>query len=134
VAEAELFIFLLFAVVVLAGAQRIGAWRTPAFWLAPAAAAGCAVVFAVEHDAEAPPPVALADPCRPRDLPSSGGIAGAIQQQALEQLDQAACRLKVPREELARAIFDTDRARKFEDEHGVDPRSVLSILSLLGGG
>ena len=90
--------------------------------------------WAVEQDAEAPPAVVLADPCNERDIPSSGGIAGAIQQQALQQLDKAACRLKVSREELALAIFDTDRARKFQDEHGVDPRSVLSILSLLGGG
>jgi MFS family permease len=122
------------ALSLLAAGLMLAAWRRPAIWLAAAAAAGCAVVFAVEQDAEAPPPVVLADPCKARELPSSGGIAGAIQQQALEQLDNAACRLKVPREELALAIFDSDRARKFEDEHGVNPRSVISILSLLRGG
>jgi hypothetical protein len=122
------------ALALLAVALLVTAWRRPAVWLAAAAAAGCAVVFAVEQDAEAPPPVVLADACNPRELPSSGGIAGAIQQQALEQLDKAACRLGVPREELALAIFDSDRAQKFEEDHGVDPRSTISLLSLLGGG
>ena len=69
-------------------------------------------VYAVEHDAEKPPPVTLADPCQPREVPSTGGLAGAIQEQALKQLDSAACKLGVPREELALAIFDADRATR----------------------
>ncbi len=46
----------------------------------------------------------------------------------------AACKLHVAREELALAIFDADRAKTFEEDHGVDPRSTISLLSLLGGG
>ena len=103
------------ALALLAAALLVTAWRRPAIWLAAAAAAGCAVVFAVEQDAEAPPPVVARRPVQPaRRSRAPAGIAGAIQQQALKQLDQAACRLGVPREELALAIFDADRAQKFE--------------------
>ena len=52
----------------------------------------------------------------------------------LSQLNQSACRIGVTREELALAIFDADRARDFQAEHGVDPRSTIDLLSLLGGG
>ena len=122
------------ALALIGAALLISAWRRPAIWLAAAAAAGAVVVYAVEHDAEKPPPVTLADPCQPRDVPSTGGIAGAIQEQALKQLDSAACKLNVSREELALAIFDADRAKTFQEDHGVDPRSTISLLSLLGGG
>jgi hypothetical protein len=114
-------------------ALLIGAWRRPAIWLAAAASAGAIVVYAVEHDAEKPPPVTLQDPCQEREISSTGGIAGAIQLQALKQLDQAACKVGSTREELALAIFDSDRAKQFERDYGTNPRSLLSILSLLGG-
>ena len=114
-------------------ALLIGAWRRPAIWLAAAASAGAIVVYAVEHDAEKPPPVTLRDPCLERAIPSTGGLAGTIQQTALKELDQAACKVGSTREELALAIFDADRAKRFEQEYGTNPRGLLSILSLLGG-
>ena len=67
-------------------------------------------------------------------MPQTGGITGAIQAQALRQLNEAACRLGSTREELALAVFDTARAREFEEKYGVDPRSTIGLLRLLGGG
>ena len=48
-------------------------------------------------------------------------------------LDQGACQLGTSREELALALFDPERAKQFERDHGVDPRSAGALLSLLGG-
>jgi MFS family permease len=121
------------ALALLAAALLIAGWRRPAVWLAAAAAAGCVVVYAVEAGRRAPPEVALADPCRPRALPESDGITGALQQQALQELDRAACRVGSTREELALALFDAGRAREFEERYGVDPRTTIPLLSLLGG-
>ena len=121
------------ALALVAAALFISAWRRPAVWLAVAASVGCAVVYAVQADREAPPEVVLQDPCQERALPESGGITGAIQQQALKMLDDAACKAGSTREELALALFNTTRAREFEEEYGVDPRSTIPLLSLLGG-
>ncbi|MBE2319194.1 MFS transporter [Solirubrobacter sp. CPCC 204708] len=122
------------ALAIVAALVLIPHVRRPAMALAAALAAGCAVVYVVEGDAEAPPAVALADPCNPPAVPGASGLAGALQERVLAQLNQAACRLEVTREELALAIFDADRAQEFEAEHGVDPRGTIDLLSLLGGG
>jgi Major Facilitator Superfamily len=121
------------ALALVAAALFVSAWRRPAVWLAVAASAGCAVVYAVQAGREAPPEVVLQDPCQERALPQSGGITGAIQQQALQMLDDAACKAGSSREELALALFNTARAREFEERYGVDPRSTIPLLSLLGG-
>jgi hypothetical protein len=76
-----------------------------------------------------PEPVTIADPCQKRELPSTGGIGGFVQDAALVALDRAACRFGTSREELALALVDKDAAREYEREHGVNPRS----LDLLGG-
>jgi hypothetical protein len=75
-----------------------------------------------------PEPVRIADPCRPRDLPGTGGLTGFAQDAALTALDRAACRFGSTREELAVALADGDAADAFEREHGVDPRSVPELL------
>ena len=121
------------ALALVAAVLFLGAWRRPAIWLATAAAAGCVVVYAVQAGREAPPDVVLQDPCQERALPQSGGITGAIQQEALKMLDDAACKAGSSREELALALFNRTRAREFEERYGVDPRSTLPLLSLLGG-
>jgi hypothetical protein len=121
------------ALALVAAVLFVSAWRRPAVWLAVAAAAGCAVIYAVQAGREAPPEVVLEDPCRERALPESGGITGAIQQQALKMLDDAACKAGSTREELALALFNTSRAREFEEKYGVDPRTTIPLLSLLDG-
>jgi hypothetical protein len=75
-----------------------------------------------------PEPVVIADPCKDRDLPSTGGIDGFIQDRALELLDRAACRYGSSREELALAIGDDAAAREYEREHGTNPRKIPGLL------
>jgi hypothetical protein len=77
--------------------------------------------------------VALQDPCTERQLPEAGGFAGAIQNEALQLLDRAACQAGTSREEYALALFDPERAKQFERDHGVNPRGAGGLLSLLGG-
>jgi hypothetical protein len=71
-----------------------------------------------------PARVVIADPCEERDLPQTGGIGGIVQDVALVGLDRAACEFGSSREELAIALVDDDAATRYQEEHGVDPRSV----------
>ena len=100
-------------------------------------AAAAAVVLAggarLALPALEPEPVAIADPCRPRALPHTGGIDGALQDAALRALDRAACRYGSSREELALALVDDDARREFEREYGVDPRDIGGLLSAILG-
>jgi hypothetical protein len=84
---------------------------------------------ALARPALAPEPVTLADPCKRRALPSTGGLEGAIQDVALVALDRAACRFGSSREELALALVDADARADYEREYGVDPRSIGGLLS-----
>jgi hypothetical protein len=103
--------------------------------LAAVAAAGAAVAgYAAAHASIAPDPVQIADPCRDRDLPDTGGLTGFLQDRALELLDDAACRLGSSREELVLAFTDEAARKRFQARHGTDPRDVGSLLAgLLGG-
>jgi MFS family permease len=96
-------------------------------------AAACTGVYAVEHHRRAPPQVVLQDPCKPRPLPSTGGITGFLQAQVLKGLDRAACKYGSTREELVLAIADPARAREYERRYGVDPRSAGGLLGIIGG-
>ena len=97
-------------------------------------AAACTGAYVLAHHREAPPRVVLQDPCKPRSLPSTGGVTGFLQQQVLKGLDRTACKNGSSREELVLAIADDREARRYEAEHGRDPRDVLGLLaSLLGG-
>jgi hypothetical protein len=80
-----------------------------------------------------PEPVRIADPCRPRALPNTGGIDGALQDAALTALDRAACRFGSSREELALALVDEDARAAYEREHGVDPRSIGGLVGAVLG-
>jgi MFS family permease len=85
------------------------------------------------HATQAPRPVVLRDPCQRRELPQTGGVEGFLQDRALEVLDTSACRAGSTREELVLALADERDRRRFEHDHGVDPRSLSNILqSLLG--
>lgn len=103
---------------------------------AVAVAVGLAVVGAqalARHYA-APHPVAIADPCKPRPLPHTGGLGGAAQTVVLRALDAAACRLHASREELVLAVADRSEAERFRRRHGFSPRSVQALLKLIGLG
>jgi hypothetical protein len=71
--------------------------------------------------------VAIGDPCQERPLPGTGGIGGILQDVSLEALDRAACEFGSSREELLLALFDDELQKEFEDEHGVNPRSVTEL-------
>lgn len=83
-----------------------------------------------------PDPVVIADPCVKRDLPSTGGIGGVVQDVALRGLDRAACNFGSSREELALAIANEKQAKRYEERYGTDPRSVSALLNgaMSGGG
>jgi Major Facilitator Superfamily len=81
----------------------------------------------------APEPVTIANPCRPRTLPHTGGIDGALQDVALGALDRAACRYGSSREELALALVDDDARADFEHKYGVDPRRTGGLLQAILG-
>jgi MFS family permease len=123
---------LLAALILLSGALGAALARpavATAAMAAVTAVAGYGIVFASSSQET----VAIRDPCKPRQLPNTGGISGAAQDVALQSLDRAACQLGSSREELLLALFDDRLEHKFEQEHGVDPRS-LTVLgpALLG--
>ena len=82
---------------------------------------------------EAPPEVVLADPCRERPLPETGGITGAIQQQALKAARRGGVQVGIDARGARAGALRPDPAREFEERYGVDPRSTIPLLSLLGG-
>ena len=101
-----------------------------------AAAAAVALPLATAGVATAarPAPPVLANPCHAPAPPKAGGIAGTVQDVLLRGLDVAACRFGSTREELVLAIANASDARRYKAEHGVDPRSPLSLAQgLLGG-
>src|SRR5215218_603831 len=103
------------AVPALAGAALLAV-------LAPAANAAADAALGPQR-------VAILDPCTAkRRPPSTGGISGVLQDRALNLLDATACRLGSSREELVLALADEDDAKRFQDEHGVNPRSVRDVL------
>ena len=117
---------LLAAALLAAGAQLA------AMAAAGALALGTPVAYAALHQAIAPEPPAIHDPCHPhRTLPNTGGVTGFLQEQALKLLDSTACKLGSSREELVLALADKDEAKRFEREHGVDPRTAAGLLSAL---
>lgn len=112
-----------------AGGMGRGALGHPALLaLVVALVVGLPAVYAALHAADEPGAVVLANPCDPRDLPDSGGVTGFLQDRALQALDATACRLGSSREELVLALASDEAAQRFDDRHGVDPRSVGSLL------
>jgi MFS family permease len=108
--------------------------------LAAMAAAGALTIatpvgYFVLHRALAPDVPAILDPCTAkRTPPKAGGIGGVLQDQALALLDRTACNLHSSREELVLALADESEARRFEREHGVNPRKLGGLLRVLLGG
>jgi hypothetical protein len=124
--------FAICGVLALIGALALLPWsaRVVVAGLAALALAGGAWLI---RPALAPEPVTIANPCRPRTLPHTGGIDGALQDVALGALDRAACRYGSSREELALALVDTDARTAFERKYGVDPRKIGGLLQAILG-
>jgi Major Facilitator Superfamily len=121
------------AACVLVGAG--GALAARGRWALGLAAVALAAVpvYAALHRSVAPEPVKIADPCKPRALPHTGGLTGALQDTALVQLDRSACRIGSSREELVLALVDPHEATRFERRYGVNPRSIGGLISTLFG-
>jgi predicted MFS family arabinose efflux permease len=117
----------------LAAAAVLPRRWTPALAAAAATALVLPLAFVGLHAAKAPEAVQLSDPCKPRALPQTGGLEGFLQDRALEVLDTTACKVGATREELVLALADEQERKRFERRHGVDPRSLSTLLqSLLG--
>jgi MFS family permease len=117
---------LLAALILLTGRLGSGVAR-PALAAAAAAAIAGAGFYGIAYATSDQEPVSLQDPCQDRDLPDTGGLGGILQSFSLAALDRAACHYGSSREELLLALFDDHFRHKFEEEHGVDPRSALSL-------
>jgi predicted MFS family arabinose efflux permease len=137
VGEAFRTAFLVTGVLALLAAAAVLPRRRPSRPQALAAAAAAAVLLPLAylglHAVAAPEPVALRDPCRQRDLPRTGGFEGVAQDFVLATLDTSACRAGATREELVLALADEGDRRRFERAHGVDPRSLSTLLQGLLG-
>jgi MFS family permease len=124
--------FLICGALALLAALTLGA-RDRRVLMAAAAALILVAAAGLAKPALAPDPVTIANPCRPRQLPQTGGIDGALQDAALAALDRAACRYGSSREELALALVDDGARRDYEREHGVDPRDIGGLFSAVLG-
>jgi hypothetical protein len=125
---------LLAALILLSGAAGAAAAVTrPAVAAAGAAALFAAAGYGVAYASSSQETVPIGDPCQERQLPDTGGITGQIQDISLAALDRAACSFGSSREELLLALFDDRLQHKFEQEHGVNPRSVFSLGPALLG-
>jgi predicted MFS family arabinose efflux permease len=122
------------ALALLAAVAVLPRRWTPALMAVGVTAVALPLAFVGLHASAAPEPVKLQDPCKPRALPQTGGIEGFLQDRALEVLDTTACKAGATREELVLALTDEQERQRFERRHGVDPRSLSTLLAgLLGG-
>jgi MFS family permease len=122
------------ALVLLWGAlaPAVGVRRT-AVASAGVAALLVAAGYGVAFGASERETVKIGDPCQDRELPSTGGIGGALQDLSLAALDRAACDFGSSREELLLALFDDERRDDFEQKYGEDPRDLTTLGPALLG-
>lgn len=72
----------------------------------------------------------LANPCRPRPAPTTGGTSGTIERIALNGLDGAACHLRISRERLIVGLAsDSGRTRIFGAGRAADDRVEEAVRS-----
>jgi predicted MFS family arabinose efflux permease len=135
VGEAFRTAFLVTGMLALLAAAAVLPRRwTPALAAFAATTLALPLAFVGLHSAKAPEPVQLSDPCKPRALPQTGGLEGFLQDRALEVLDTTACKAGATREELVLALADEQERKRFERRHGVDPRSLSTLLQGLFSG
>jgi MFS family permease len=116
----------------LAAALLLAGTQLAAMAAAGALTLGTPAAYVALHRSIAPEPPAILDPCTAkRTLPKTGGVSGLLQEQVLKLLDSAACKAGSSREELVLALADKDEAKRFEREHGVNPRTAAGILQVL---
>ena len=127
--------FLITGAAALVAALLLAPWPPAAAVLGAAAlAAAPGAGYGALHAAAAPDVADVRDPCRDRPSVPGGGLGGFIEDRANDVLDAAACRDGASREELVLAIVEAGEARRYEAEHGRDPRDLLGLLgSFLGG-
>jgi hypothetical protein len=127
--------FLITGAMALVAALLLATGAVAGVLVAGAAAIAIAapVTAKLIYDARAPAPVRIADPCRERRLPASGGLGGFLQDRVLRLLDDAACKAGSSREELVLALADPSEARRYEQKYGVSPRRAAGILGTLLG-
>ena len=68
-------------------------------------------------------------PPRADACPRRAGCRASSRMQALRLLDSTACKLGSSREELVLALADKEEAKRFEREHGVDPRTAAGLAA-----
>jgi len=127
--------FLITGALALLGAVAVLPRRPRALAVTGAVAAAALALplfHAIVQPQVEPEPVVIADPCKDRALPDTGGITGFLQDRALALLDGAACRFGSSREELVLALADEGDARAYQAKYGVDPRSTRGILEGVG--
>jgi hypothetical protein len=73
-------------------------------------------------------PLAVADPCAPREWRDPDGTRQLAEQIALSALDGAACDLGVSRETLAVAVTSDARFRAFTEAYRLDDERVEAAL------
>src|SRR5262249_49958614 len=104
-----------------------GGVARPAVTMAGIAAVAAVAGYGIAFGRTPQETVPIRDPCQDRRLPDTGGITGELQDISLAALDRAACSFGSSREELLLALFDDKLQKKFEQEHGVNPRSITSL-------
>jgi len=105
-----------------------GAVAQQAAAIAAAAAIALPIAQALIAPSAAPDRPDIKNPCTGRELPSTGGIGGFLQDAGLVALDRAACKFGSSREELALAIADPAERTAYQRQYGVDPRSARDLL------
>jgi MFS family permease len=140
VADAFHEAFIITGALALVAALVVAPWPparrvVPALAVSALVAVGAPAAYAVLQHRLGPEPVPILDPCTAqREAPSTGGLGGLLQDQVLALLDRTACRLGSSREELVLALANEEDAKRFKEEHGVDPRTVGGLLRALLGG
>jgi hypothetical protein len=128
--------FVITGLLALLGAAVLipaGSARTTRYAAYACAALALPLLLLVIRPGLAPERGQIADPCKKRELPGTGGIGGFAQDFALAGLDRAACKFGSSREELAIALADDAAARRYEHDHGVKPRSLGALMNGIGG-
>jgi MFS family permease len=117
------------ALLLLAGA------RLTVVLISGAVAVALPLTYAALYGSIGPDPPEIQNPCSAdRSSAGVGGLTGFLQQQGLALLDRTACRVGASREELVLALSDEEDAKRFQREHGVNPRTLGGVLQGLFGG